>query len=359
MLDYFDYLKPTIGSFALYTYEHRIPKIVADVIANNQISAEIETRLVELKNALTIRVSSQLPTSGNPYWHPFLEEYDGEELQSVPFLLGEIYWYKLLYEVVSQEVSDPFQQIKESDLKGNMDFVSDCLSRDWSLNDLIYLCVEGNSADLSQMNGSAHGKSLSYILDHSNLLVDELNRVSKVEVLCDNAGIELFTDLMLVANLLDSGLVEKVVLHLKAQPIFVSDATRKDFNFLMKQLTNTMLGRSFENWIEQGKVELQTSTFWHAPTFFREVPSEVLQPNPETILISKGDANYRRFFEDRAFPPSSTFDVPLAYRAVYAFRTLKSELQTGLDPERTAELNTAFGKSWMTDGTHAVIQKLS
>lgn len=359
MLTRFDFLKPKPGSFAHYTYMQRIPKIIEDVIAAKDLDEASIARLQELKAPINFVVDKSELQGISTYWNSFLTQYQGFQLKEVPFLLGEIYWYQLLYQAVNSIVKDPFQQIKQADLIKNMDFVSRCLSKSWTLKELVYVCVEGNSADLSQIDGSAHGNTLTYLLDEADAFSAQLQQENHLAVLCDNAGVELFTDLMLVVHLLENKRVKQVTLHLKEQPIFVSDATHSDFDFLLDTLGDIPFTAKVKHYLSSGSLYLQTSSFWHSPTFYLDLPSEVLAAASDCIVLSKGDANYRRFFEDRDFPPSERIELPYKFKGVFAFRTLKSELQTGLDAHKVSGLNREFGKDWMTKGTHAVVQRLA
>jgi len=73
--------------------------------------------------------------------------------------------------------------------------------------------------------------------ERANLLVDDTARVwdfvrsrprRRLVIIADNAGTELLMDLALVDFLLSEGLVERVALHVKQQPFFVSDTMPRD-----------------------------------------------------------------------------------------------------------------------------------
>src|SRR5205085_2900262 len=60
----------------------------------------------------------------------------------------------------------------------------------------------------------------------------------RVDIVLDNAGFELFVDLVLTGYLLESGLATHVVLHPKNIPWFVSDVVPRDFADTLNVLQN-------------------------------------------------------------------------------------------------------------------------
>lgn len=59
---------------------------------------------------------------------------------------------------------------------------------------------------------------------------------SHVDIILDNSGFELFTDLILADFLVSSGMTEQVIFHPKDMPWFVSDVTPHDFFFTLEAL---------------------------------------------------------------------------------------------------------------------------
>ncbi len=76
-----------------------------------------------------------------------------------------------------------------------------------------------------------------------------------------------------------------------------------------------------------------------------------------SLIIVKGDANYRRLLGDRHWPYSTPFVDVLSYTPapLLALRTLKAEVASGLPPDRILELAQAE-PDWMTNGKWGVIQ---
>jgi hypothetical protein len=183
----------------------------------------------------------------------------------------------------------------------------------------------------------------------------------------DNAGFELYTDLVFALFLLDSGLAETIVLHPKSIPWFVSDVLPQDILFIFQSLSDpdyfpSLLAKRdhLDYMVEklvgyhgEGKLIIRTSSFWTTSAYFWEInPSGThggsavcrdLQEAKLTIL--KGDLNGRKLLGDLRWPRTTKFvDAigPLASSGVriLSLRTIKADAVVGL-PEGTEEvLNT-------------------
>src|SRR5690606_12299627 len=96
----------------------------------------------------------------------------------------------------------------------------------------------------------------------------------------------------------------------------------------------------------------RTHAFWTSPLLAWEMPDDVRNDlSASHLVVSKGDANYRRLLGDLAWPLDTAFDDIVAYfpAPLVALRTYKSELGGGLQPKRIAELNRTE-EDWLTSG---------
>ena len=77
------------------------------------------------------------------------------------------------------------------------------------------------------------------------------------------------------------------------------------------------------------------------------------------LVISKGDANYRRLIGDCHWDPTTPFESAAGYfpATIVALRTLKAELIVGLAPGQAEQLQTE-DPSWRVNGKRGVIQFL-
>ncbi len=211
------------------------------------------------------------------------------------------------------------------------------------------ICLWGNATDLSLLTSLSYEDiqklqgSNARKESEKNIIVNDLpaalgilrnaknaGRKSMVSIVLDNAGFELFVDLILAGYLLTEGLASEVVLHPKSIPWFVSDVVPKDFVELLNVLADPQafyaatsdssdelspgplakeevanLKFLFENWSHlhsEGKLVLRPSRFWTNPGSFWRMPHtapEVLEDLKESeLVIFKGDLNYRKLTGD-------------------------------------------------------------
>lgn len=60
-----------------------------------------------------------------------------------------------------------------------------------------------------------------------------------VDIVLDNAGYELFTDLCVAAFLTTHNYAKKIRFYVKRIPWFISDVTKDDFNWMIDQMKNS------------------------------------------------------------------------------------------------------------------------
>ena len=156
----------------------------------------------------------------------------------------------------------------------------------------------------------------------------------RVDIVLDNAGFELFVDLILAGYLLEAGLATQIVLHPKSIPWFVSDVVPADFASLLNALANPQalyaappegsneapaplsdqevsdLSFLFEHWSslhQEGRLILRPNLSWTAPGSYWRLPSsasdlyEDLQRSE--LVVFKGDLNYRKLAGDVGLIP--------------------------------------------------------
>lgn len=223
------------------------------------------------------------------------------------------------------------------------------------------ICLWGNATDLSlltnltyedlqKLQGSEARKAAE-----ENILVNNLpdayqvlkkaraegKTERRVDIVLDNAGFELFVDLILAGYLLSSGLATLVVLHPKDIPWFVSDVLPSDFSALLNALASPKkfyetpsedevlqdktpeplsdkeaddLSFLFQNWSQlyaEGQVLLRPNRFWTYPGSFWRLPhvaKELFEDlKTSELVIFKGDLNYRKLTGDVSYLPLETF----------------------------------------------------
>ncbi|KAI0403350.1 DUF89-domain-containing protein [Xylaria palmicola] len=284
------------------------------------------------------------------------------------------------------------------------------------------ICLWGNATDLSlltsltyediqKLQGSEARKA-----SEANILVNDLGaayavlerarregkKERRVDIVLDNAGFELYVDLILAGYLLSSGLATLVVLHPKSIPWFVSDVLPGDFAALLGALASPRafyetpsddeklqdktpppladreveeLGFLFREWAAmhaEGQLILRPNRFWtHAGSFWR-LPAEAGDLfddlKSSELVVFKGDLNYRKLTGDAAWDPTTPFTEaigPLGPRSgvnVLALRTCKADVVVGLQPGEDERLRAMEGgggdsgaREWAWSGKWAVV----
>jgi hypothetical protein len=235
---------------------------------------------------------------------------------------------------------------------------------------LLQLSLWGNKSDLSQykLDRNVHESEATMIDDAMEIVNLISGGISRVDIVLDNAGMELFTDILLAEWLISQNLTDQVVLHAKAYPTFVSDATVEDVEVLINLLLriNLLSDKSilsaFKKYHEVGSITLSNHEFWNSPLHFYEMPEHIRKElSKSELIIFKGDANYRRIFGDRVIPhhiPPQQLSLNLPSKSV-SVRILKSEIITGLAQEKSSRLTTEMGNDWLVSGRYGIIQVLN
>lgn len=124
--------------------------------------------------------------------------------------------------------------------------------------ELVQTSLWGNATDLSLLTNLTHAdiqhlqaggigaeaqsKRQQFILSDLQNIDEAWNAIvqagpsSRIDIILDNSGFELFTDLLLADFILSTGLIDKIVFHPKDMPWFVSDVTPADFIFTIEAL---------------------------------------------------------------------------------------------------------------------------
>ncbi|MEU1041234.1 damage-control phosphatase ARMT1 family protein [Streptomyces sp. NPDC005907] len=307
-----------------------------------------------------------------------LRAYAGRSWFEVPFLWAESYFYRRLLEAVGYFAQgpwrgvDPFRPFKLAELDipeadaelAALDQLAARPAQDRATA-LLHGSLWGNRADLGFQLSAAGGPSAErqLVADESELFW-ALFSGGTVCLVADNAGRELIPDLLLIDHLLLHGRADRVVLHLKPYPYYVSDATTADLLDAVHRLTGAggaaaESGRRLRVALTDGSLAVRTHSFSCAPLPYADMPDDLAHEFAQAdVTLLKGDLNYRRLVGDRDWPPTTPFARATAYfpGPVAALRTLKSDVVVGLARRTESSLVAAEGQSWRTSGTHALIQ---
>ncbi|ODQ61408.1 hypothetical protein WICANDRAFT_61966 [Wickerhamomyces anomalus NRRL Y-366-8] len=433
------YYNKDSDSFAFSTARTRWIKIIQDAIddvasaVKNSSDAEfkkqgeqIESELKQLKNDV------QSDGAVKPFQHPtnkafasFDKVLKGQNYTWLtgPWLFLENYLYRVINSFfISKSLwfnYDIFDNLKRSSFESSVAGVVELAIRYYKLteevnsideqtkqilfNEFAEISLWGNATDLSLLatatlediksiqGAEARKKSEANILDNDldeawKQLTTSKDEVKRVDFVLDNAGFEVYTDLIFALFLLDLKLTDEVVFHTKDIPWMVSDVNIKDFYILLADLKNTTLFPEhrkeldhFINKIEyfnnNGTLQLRTSPFWTLDLDFWNIdPKEVefggakvhKDLSDSSLVIFKGDMNYRKLTGDRRWPSTTTFAEsigPLASNGlkILALRTIKADVLVGLQEGVYDQVGDFWEKdhdsrlSWLSSGKYAVI----
>jgi hypothetical protein len=268
---------------------------------------------------------------------------------------------------------DPFAPVKRRELASEalwqgLETVLDVAAQgDERVHALLDLSLWGNRVDLSYAVGTAFGRagqSHDLLCDDRERAVGDLcKRGGDVHLIADNTGSELSMDLAL-ADVLMSGAGARVSLHVKMHPVFVSDATVADVWGLVGAMCARggacgALAARLERAFDAGQLRVLPDFYWNGPRFLWDRPPRIAaEIDRATMVIFKGDANYRRVIGDALWPPDATVRSATAYfpAPMLLLRTMKSDAVVGLPAGLAARLD-ATDREWRINARRGLIQR--
>jgi uncharacterized protein with ATP-grasp and redox domains len=388
------------GSFAHYTITQRFPRIVRRTLADNDFPPQVRQKLEVLIEEIPSARLSELDDPAAPDvqdWQRYLNPHLEDNWLQVPWFFAEMYFYRRILAAIGFYQSgflggyDPFLKQKQRVLESASDSIGNLGEQlaqalvAWKagsgnpradLQQLLVLNVWGNQADLSMWaadenrpdHQDTHNQRSHLLVDDSDLVFDYLtssqDRPLRIDFILDNYGPELVHDIGLADYLLSTKMVSRVRFHAKPAPHYVSDAMIKDVHSTLAFLADSQeksvreLAKRVNEHLQAGLLDLKEDYYWTSPRLFWEMPKHIHQElSLSDLVISKGDANYRRLAGDRNWPPTTPFKQVMRYfpTALLALRVHKAELALGLSPQQVQELDDQ-DPDWRFNGNWAVIQ---
>jgi uncharacterized protein with ATP-grasp and redox domains len=366
--------------FAHNTMKVRVPAILRETEAlNPDYPASIRTTLAQF--ALDMENDQPIPlidalSPDYEQWAASYAPYAGDTWLNTDWFFAEIYCYRLLMQIVRwwETGRDPFAPKKAAELGSSelWERIEEVVSSadkpfEERLLRLVYAALWGNRMDLSYKASQSHGTKSA----EDDLLVDGAAAVVRhlvdhhgdIHMIIDNTGTELAMDLALADGLLqlDSN---RIIIHPKMHPTFVSDATASDIFTLIEKIrgqTNSSVrhfGDRLQQAFETGRLRFAPDFYWNSTRLLWDMPPHLVTVfQSASLVIIKGDANYRRMVGDILWPPESPFASVTDYfpAPVLALRTLKSDLVVGL-PSGLVEHLDSTDPHWRTNGRRGLIQ---
>lgn len=340
-------------------------------------------------------------------WNAHLNSLKDEKKDSYyssVWLYTECYFYRQIKSIFEQSDAfkdfDYFEEQKENALTNSISAMIvvteqiDLFNSNVDLRDdreevgkffvkLLKVNLWGNRCDLSISAGKEckqSGDPISAVDSlESFILVDNTTKIwecissgdtdSIIDIVNDNAGYELFTDLCLADFIIEHKLAKTVRFHPKSIPWFISDVNPKDFHWTLKTLSDQTnvnlsgLGKRCTDYLASGQFQLmEPHYFWTTGyTFNRmnEICPDLYNILAVTqLIIFKGDLNYRKLIGEVNWEPSTDFTTALQGfkpNNLCALRTIKADLVAGLVKGKSEELSLS-NERWMETGEYGLIQ---
>ncbi|CAK9826417.1 Damage-control phosphatase ARMT1 [Anthophora retusa] len=417
-------------SFAYITIKDRLPVIltkIIDTLSRNKENiaekyGENATEEIKQVTGFISKLKSEIVT--NKTLKPLQliddKDNDAEEWNQYLLKITEIEdeiptWFNTvwlycecyMYRILAQQFAllkhmknyDPFEQQKQSAFTNSLTSIEALCTYTMNLvhrgedlsivetkEELLKLLktnLWGNKCDLSLSAGAEVGqnnnpidilKSLDkdILVNNSdivwNLLRKKKSNTDIVDMILDNAGYELFTDLCLAVFLIASKVVGKVRFYVKRYPWYVSDTTINDFYWTLEYMKNSpnkdlqeLATLSYDH-LKNNIWTIENEQYWTGPYDFAEMKAQdpvlYAKLSEAKLAIFKGDLNYRKLLGDINWNYTTEFIRALrgfGPTNLLSLRTVKSDVCVGLLPGVAEEL---FKKdeNWMFTGQYGLIQ---
>ncbi|DAZ96040.1 TPA: hypothetical protein N0F65_000035 [Lagenidium giganteum] len=395
------------GTFANESYQDRIPKLLDDVAEHNKqrLTTDQYERLIQLARDLQQDARIPMPTelpdpdaATRPSSQKWAAVLSGRNYtwQNSPWFLSELYAFHLVLVISGYYTTgiDPFHASKVAELEEATPWrllqsvehkpQEATLSRAEQLQRLLKLCLWGNKADgcYKVVKDTLSGEGATLAIDDELLLVDDSMQVVEhlaalprseqrprhVQFINDNCGTELLLDLALADHLLTNDWCDRVTMNVKAEPMYVSDATPPDFHEHIAAMTRSdrsadvqALGQRLQQLVAANKLCVVSDPFWNEYTFYWEMPPalyERLRAEAQLVIL-KGDLNYRRLVGDRLWPATTPAAeaIPFFPTSFVSFRTLKSNPVVGIPAAVEQQLDKE-DPSWRWNGKRGIMQSV-
>ncbi|KAK0521196.1 Hairy/enhancer-of-split with YRPW motif protein 2 [Tilletia horrida] len=426
-------------SFAHDTMGKRLPTILGkaiDDVVRTMNEQHDEEKIVDLSKCVDRMQALMNDLSKNRKLRPIIDDgegdvalwnkeiakfFRGKDFMNAPWLFAEAYKYRRLhecfsaskhwkdYDVFFRQKCDTFSRSGTAVFELSTRFAEPFAyapeatdeekyaARKLLFHELSQVCLWGNATDLSLLINmteedikklqSTGGEHLA--ATEKNILGNHLERIwqlvskmknGRIDFVLDNAGFELYCDLVYADWLIQSGIASVIHFHGKRLPWFVSDVTRKDWDWLLNTTYYASLfptasdtdvaslrqmAQRWKSYERKGQFVYEQHPFWCTGYTFwslhAEAPDLFLHLAGSDLVIFKGDLNHRKLTYDCQAPSQTPFDIaigPLAQEQgappVVSLRTVKSDVVVGVDSEVADRLDKEE-PGWRISGKYAVV----
>ncbi|XP_076175635.1 damage-control phosphatase ARMT1 isoform X2 [Ptiloglossa arizonensis] len=370
--------------------------------------SKLKNEIVTNKTLKPIELLPNVTGNDAEEWNKFLIKRTDIE-GSTPTWFNTLWLYCecYMYRILAQEFAlmkylhnyDPFEKQKQNSFIKSLVslellsvYTMKLVQRAESLSDFeikeelfkfFQLNLWGNKCDLSLSAGAEVAQSSSPIqimkslrkdilIDHSKftwpLLSKKTTSTNIIDMICDNTGYELFTDLCLAIFLIACKFAEKIRFYVKLYPWYVSDATKNDFYWTLDYMNKSSnkdlqeFAKLASNHLKNNIWTIEEESYWTGPYDFATMieHDKVLYAklSEAKLAIFKGDLNYRKLVGDINWEYTTKFSPALRGfqpTHILSLRTVKSDVCTGLASGVADELFKT-DENWMTTGQYGLIQ---
>jgi hypothetical protein len=388
-----------MNSFARKTIQSRKPAII-DRLTDFNVFSEKNTRALthlkeEMKEGKVVDPFEQvgyslgaLDEKSRDYWRADLPNHVGRSWLDIPFYFAEAYLYWRILIAVGYYDSrstffmrDPFQSFKNRELfaKGGgldvgrvvADTMEEMHGKDEAVELLIASSLWGNRIDLSLFSVAEKSRERILMAQEEDLIINDMHNLKQilkeaahVSLVLDNSGHELVCDLLLSWFLLTKTRVDRIDLHAKKYPVYVSDSMVKDVDHTIVAFrfdshpALSRIGRDLCAYAVSGRLRLFDHPFWNSSLHFPDLPEELMCALcGSDLVLFKGDVNYRRLLSDRKWSFEARMEDIVTYLPVSLalLRTMKSEIVVDLD-ENHAKALSSSDPEWLVNGERGMIR---
>ena len=188
-------------------------------------------------------------------------------------------------------------------------------------------------------------------------------------IVLDNVGFEFFSDLVLLGVLLSSASVESVTMHVKPMPWMISDVTRDDVRWTLKQLLASenpliqLIGRTLQTFMNLDQLRIRTHDFWSLPYNYnimkKLAPDLYEELSMADLIIFKGQVNFIKLIGGYKWNITTPFHQALEGfnpAPLCALVVMKYPVLVGVDPssDRLEEIKQTLSNFHRSSNTAIV-----
>jgi len=355
----------------------RLPDILQDLLERNKgkFGFQVEVKIALLEKELRDGSHSFAlidGSDGGPSWVEFDPQVAAKPFRNVSWFFLENYAYRLVLHHINYfqgDRQDPFRSHKDEAIEKALNSMGEYISHPFSRDGFHQVCLGslwGNQVDLSFSSGkfSEEDATQNLLIDDAKECWDSLSLKGDILVILDNCGAELFNDLLFVDFFLSSPKFSgSLHLHCKSHPVFVSDAIYSDVLHHIYKMTKLKgfeeVGKLLTASLENSRLKIKANNFYNSPLPFWDAPENLKQEFVQgELVVTKGDANYRRLLDDRLWPAWTPFRTALRYwswSSLLALRTCKSPAIVGISRKQQLNFSSSADKDWQVNGKTGIM----